>query len=48
VLTVGLLEIHKGFRRKYKSEDYDKLTDIVEVWFDSGSTHAYVLEKERI
>jgi len=30
---------------KYKSEDYDKLTDIVEVWFDSGSTHAYVLEK---
>ena len=31
--------------KKYKSEDYDKLTDIVEVWFDSGSTHAYVLEK---
>ena len=30
---------------KYKSKDYDKLTDIVEVWFDSGSTHAYVLEK---
>ena len=21
------------------------MTDIVEVWFDSGSTHAYVLEK---
>ncbi len=31
--------------KKYKSEDYNKLTDIVEVWFDSGSTHSYVLEK---
>ena len=31
--------------KKYKSEDYQKMTDIVEVWFDSGSTHAYVLEK---
>jgi len=30
---------------KYKSEDYDKISDIVEVWFDSGSTHSYVLEK---
>ena len=30
---------------KYKSEDYDKLSDIVEVWFDSGSTHSFVLEK---
>jgi isoleucyl-tRNA synthetase len=25
--------------------DYEKLTDIVEVWFDSGSTHSFVLEK---
>jgi len=31
--------------KKYKSKDYQKMTDIVEVWFDSGSTHAYVLEK---
>jgi len=31
--------------KKYKSKDYEKLSDIVEVWFDSGSTHAYVLEK---
>ena len=31
--------------KKYKSEDYDKMSDIVEVWFDSGSTHSYVLEK---
>jgi len=30
---------------KYKADDYDKITDIVEVWFDSGSTHAFVLEK---
>ncbi|MDC3143315.1 isoleucine--tRNA ligase [Candidatus Pelagibacter sp.] len=31
--------------KKYKSEDYEKLSDIVEVWFDSGSTHSFVLEK---
>jgi isoleucyl-tRNA synthetase len=30
---------------KYKSEDYQKIIDIVEVWFDSGSTHSFVLEK---
>jgi isoleucyl-tRNA synthetase len=30
---------------KYKSKDYDKMSDIVEVWFDSGSTHSFVLEK---
>jgi isoleucyl-tRNA synthetase len=32
---------------KYKAEDYDKLSDIVEVWFDSGSTHSFVLEKRK-
>ncbi|HEX6143168.1 MAG TPA: isoleucine--tRNA ligase [Geminicoccaceae bacterium] len=26
-------------------EDYEQVTDIVEVWFDSGSTHATVLER---
>jgi isoleucyl-tRNA synthetase len=31
--------------KKYKAEDYDKLNDIVEVWFDSGCTHSFVLEK---
>ena len=31
--------------KKYKAEDYEKLSDIVEVWFDSGSTHSFVLEK---
>ena len=29
----------------YKPEDYERLNDIVEVWFDSGSTHSFVLEK---
>ncbi len=32
---------------KYRSQDYDKISDIVEVWFDSGSTHSYVLEKRK-
>ena len=27
---------------KYKSEDFEKMSDIVEVWFDSGSTHSFV------
>jgi isoleucyl-tRNA synthetase len=27
-----------------RADDYDKIDDLVEVWFDSGSTHAYVLE----
>ena len=31
--------------KKYKAEEYEKLSDIVEVWFDSGSTHSFVLEK---
>ena len=26
------------------ADDYDKIDDLVEVWFDSGCTHAYVLE----
>jgi isoleucyl-tRNA synthetase len=30
---------------KYDAKDYDKISDIVEVWFDSGCTHAFVLEK---
>ena len=31
--------------KKYKAEDYIQSKDIVEVWFDSGSTHSFVLEK---
>ncbi len=31
--------------KKYKEAEFEKLSDIVEVWFDSGSTHSFVLEK---
>jgi isoleucyl-tRNA synthetase len=29
----------------YDPADYEKVTDILDVWFDSGSTHAFTLEK---
>ena len=29
----------------YQAEDYEKIGDILDVWFDSGSTHAFVLEQ---
>ena len=32
---------------KINPDDYEKLNDIVEVWFDSGSTHSFVLEKRK-
>ncbi len=32
---------------EHNSNDYEKLSDIVEVWFDSGSTHSFVLEKRK-
>ncbi len=38
-------DAQKFLGKKYKSQDYNKISDIVEVWFDSGSTHSYVLEK---
>jgi isoleucyl-tRNA synthetase len=28
---------------KYKAADFDQIKDIVDVWFESGSTHAFVL-----
>lgn len=28
----------------YDSNEYEQVKDVVEVWFDSGSTHSYVLE----
>ncbi|MEF3366877.1 isoleucine--tRNA ligase [Methylocystis sp. 9N] len=28
----------------YKAEDYEKISDVLDVWFDSGSTHAFVLD----
>ncbi|MFN5904002.1 MAG: isoleucine--tRNA ligase, partial [Novosphingobium sp.] len=32
---------------EYKSEDFEQVTDILDVWFDSGCTHAFVLESGR-
>ena len=29
----------------YDPADYEKVTDILDVWFDSGSTHSFVLER---
>ena len=37
----------KFLGNKYKADDFEKLSDIVEVWFDSGSTHSFVLEKRK-
>ena len=28
----------------YNADDYDQVFDILDVWFDSGSTHSFVLE----
>jgi isoleucyl-tRNA synthetase len=28
----------------YNADDFDQVTDILDVWFDSGSTHSFVLE----
>ena len=33
--------------KEYDPKDFEKLKDIVEVWFDSGSTHSFVLEKRK-
>ena len=30
---------------KYNSDDFEQVKDILDVWFDSGSTHAFVLEQ---
>jgi isoleucyl-tRNA synthetase len=31
----------------YSAEDYERVGDILDVWFDSGCTHAFVLESGR-
>ena len=28
----------------YSADDFDKIDDVLDVWFDSGSTHAFVLD----
>ena len=30
---------------EYSSDDFEQVKDVVEVWFDSGSTHAFCLEQ---
>src|SRR5580693_6689244 len=40
----GARERFLGERAK---EDWQKVDDILDVWFDSGSTHAFVLEDPR-
>ncbi|MDE2374952.1 MAG: class I tRNA ligase family protein, partial [Hyphomicrobiales bacterium] len=35
------------FLGKRANEDWQKIDDILDVWFDSGSTHAFVLEDAR-
>jgi isoleucyl-tRNA synthetase len=30
---------------RHKAQDYEQVRDIIEVWFESGSTHAFVLEQ---
>ena len=35
----------KFLGKKYNENDFYQNTDIVEVWFDSGSTHSFVLEQ---
>ena len=34
--------------KEYNANDFAKVEDIVEVWFDSGSTHTFVLENRKI
>ncbi len=31
--------------REYNSQEWEQVRDILDVWFDSGSTHAFVLEQ---
>ncbi len=40
-------DAQKFLGKKYKADEFEKLSDIVEVWFDSGSTHSFVLEKRK-
>ena len=38
-------EASRFLGNQYDPAEWDKVTDIIEVWFDSGSTHAFVLEQ---
>ncbi|MEE8207326.1 MAG: isoleucine--tRNA ligase, partial [Nitrospinaceae bacterium] len=39
-----LTEAQEFLGNEHKADDYEKCTDILDVWFDSGSTHAFVTE----
>ena len=45
--TVGPRQSSKFLGDDYNSKDFKQLKDIVEVWFDSGSTHSFVLEARK-
>ena len=34
--------------KDYVVDDYEQVTDILDVWFDSGSTHAFVFRSGRV
>src|SRR5204863_315034 len=38
-------EASRFLGNQYDPAEWDQVTDIIEVWFDSGSTHAFVLEQ---
>lgn len=38
-------EVSRFLGNDYSPDDYEKIDDILDVWFDSGSTHAFVLEQ---
>ena len=44
----GLIQNPQDFITEYDSNDFEQVKDVVEVWFDSGSTHSYVLELENL
>ena len=38
-------EVSRFLGPDYNPDDYEKVIDILDVWFDSGSTHSFVLEE---
>lgn len=38
---------HRFLGDKYDHAEWDPVADILDVWFDSGTSHAYVLESDR-
>ncbi len=42
---VADLAVPRTFPRQQLAEEWEQVTDVVDVWFDSGSTHAFSLEQ---